>query len=329
MHTFFRKYIFQFVISLLSLTFLTVLFFAIGEKAVYNYAQIVRYSSTDLNEIVFSTSPDYEEVFYDFGGSAYAYAGDGQRLNCDIFMTHAAGKYEKNPLYLKAHLNEGECALSQNLAYRFGIAVGDRLQLRIGREEALFDFYVGVILPAQSGVDTKYMHEGVLILSENKQLTEYGRFVYTSFIKNGDEYKNLVDDSMRGSPILFTDVIIRQSVASLFVYTLVSVFALCIFIAVSEMLIFSKIGKKYRDYAILHSYGMGKSRLWRMLYLDMAIKYILPLAVVLCIGVIKLQYYHILHLIPLFVFFAVGVLIVTILTFIIIKRRNGGWIIRR
>ncbi len=317
-NTFVRKYMFQFLIFLFSLILLMVLSAFISEKATKNHAQMVRFQATEFNEIVFSSVPNFDEAFYNFNGNASAYTKNGKRMLCDILMTDNERTYEKNPLYLKHTPEEGCCAISENLAFQFGLSVGDLLKLTVGSDNTAFEFQISDILPAQSGIDEKYSFYGVLILSENTDFIENGRYIYTSFTKDGDEYHGLLNDAKRN--IIYTENIIKEAKNQLLIYALVAIVVFSAAIALFEIIIFSKIGKKYRDYSILVSYGIPQKRFFGVVYRDMFIKYLLPLIIIFVIGFVQFSYYRISYILPSGIFAAIGVIFITVFTFIIVRR---------
>lgn len=325
----FRKYVFQVGIALFTLLFLTVLSLSVTEKATKSYAERERYRDSELNETVFSATPDYEESFYSFNGCAYAYGG-GHRLNADVLMTVEGKSYRKNPLYLKSILPEGGCAISENLAQKNGIDVGDVITVKEGINEIPFDFTVSEILPAQSGIDEKYMHEGIIILSENRDFVKAGKYIFISFVKDwGAEYLNLIDDPARGPSVVFTKDIIKAAESRLVVYALLSTVALWVFIAACEALIFAKMGRKYRDYLILGCYGISRGRLFCKVFSDNAIKYLLSLVISFVIWFLRFKMYRFAYFIPALTFLAVGIITAVILTLITVMRKQECQKIKR
>jgi hypothetical protein len=245
-------------------------------------------------------------------------------------MTVEGKSYAKNPLYLKNTLSEGCCAISENLADKYGLCIGDTVTLKEGIDEIAFDFTVSEILPAQSGVDGKYMHEGVVILSESKDFIKAGKYIFVSFIRDWDaEYLNLIDDPARGSSVVFTKDIIKAAEARLITYALLSAFALWVFIAVCEILSFSKMGRKYRDYLILGCYGISRIRLFGKVFSDDAIKYLLPLILNFAIWFLRLKTYRLAYTVPATVYLAVGLVTVIALTLITVMRKQECQKIKR
>lgn len=321
---FIRKYIFQFAVCLLTLVFLTVLSFSVCEKATESYAERERYKAAWLNETVFSAVPGYEENFYSFGGSAYAYSENEHRINADVLMTVSGNEYKDNPLYLRHAPSEGSCAVSENLAVKYGLEAGKTLSVHVGKDEKLFNFVISEILPAESGIDGKYMHEGIIVLSENGDfISEAKKYIYIAFTRDNDgEYVGLTDDPARGASVVFADDIIKSAEGKLITYAVLSTLALWVFIAVCEILIFGKMGRKYRDYSILSTYGISKHRLFGKVLFDHCIKYMLALTVNFLIWYIKLGYYRVAYLVPALTFLGIGALTVIALTFITVMRKN-------
>ena len=318
---FFRKYIFQAVIALLCLLFLTVLSFSVCEKAAEAHAEKTRYESAALNEMVFSSVPAFEESLYCFSGSAYAFTEGGQRLNSDVLMTVIGRQYKDNPLYLKDALPEGSCAVSINLAAEYKVSLGDTLSIVSG--EKTFAFTVSMILPAQSGIDAKYMHSGIVILSECTELSETAKHIFVSFTKDWNgEYQGLIDDPARGDSVVFTEDIISSAAASLIIYALLSTLTLWAFITVCEIFVFAKMGRKYRDYEILCTYGISKRRLFIRVLFDHVIKYIIPIILSLVVWLIKLRIYRLSYIIPALTFVGIGTVTVLALTVITVMRKN-------
>ncbi len=326
---FIRKYIFQLAVFLLTLVFITVLSFSVCEKATEGYAEMERYRGATLNETVFSHVAGYEENFYIFGGSAYAFSDDGHRLNTDVLMTVGAGEYNGSPLYLKHTLSEGACAVSENLAVKYSLKLGETLNIHVG-DEKLYNYVISELLPAQSGIDGKYMHEGIVILSENAEIINEAKHIFVSFTKDNDgQYPSLVDDSARGASVVYSKNIIKSAKARLITYAVLSTLALWVFIAVCEILVFGKMGRKYRDYSILSSYGISKRRLFGTVFLDHCIKYMLALTVSFFVWYARLSYYRAMYVTPALTFLGIGAITVIALTFITVMRKNRCPKIRR
>ncbi len=327
---FIRKYIFQLAVFLLTLVFLTVLSFSVCEKTTESYAERERYKAATLNEIVFSHVAGYEESFYSFGGSAYAYSEDEHRLNADVLMTVSGTEYKGNPLYLRRSLSDGTCAVSENLAVKYSLNVGEKVSVHVGKDEKLYDYVISEILPAESGIDGKYMHEGIIILSENQAFINEGKHIFISFTKDNDgEYLGLVDDPARGAAVVFTKDIIKSAEGKLITYAVLSTLALWVFIAVCEIFIFGKMGRKYRDYSILSTYGISRRRLFGTVLFDHCIKYMLAFAVSFLIWFVKLGYYRAAYIMPALAFIGIGAITVVALTIITVMRENRCPRIRR
>ena len=332
----FRKYVFQVGISLFCLLFYTILSLAVCQKATLSYAERERYRKAELNEIVFSHSSDYEEPFYSFNSCARVYGG-GHRMNADILMTVGGKSYRGNPLYFKNSLPKGGCAISENLASDFNVCKGDTVTVTVGSQGKEFDFTVSEILPAESGIDGKYMHEGIVILAENtdvigavKENTEVGEicnYIFISFTKDHDGFE--APDNSRENFLVYTEDLIASAEGRLITYALLSTAALWVFIALSETVIFSRVGKKYRDYIILSYYGISRTRLFAKVLLDNSIKYLLPLAVSFFIWLLRLRIYRMAYLVPALTFAAIGIITVTVLTLITVMRKQGCQKIKR
>lgn len=322
---FIRKYLFHLIISLLFFVFLTVLSLFTCEKVTESRALIARYRAAELNETVFTVSKSYEEVFYSFNGSAYCFTENGRRISADVLMAEENGEFGKSPLGFNGGLSAGECAVSENLSFKFGLSLGDSLTFSVGSDGKCFDFKISALLPAQGGIDGKYMHDGVVILSESREMIREVRSVnLIAFTKDREtEYAGLItDDPSRKSPVVYSEELIKNAERSLLFCAVISLLCTAFVVAAAEMLVFGRIGKKYEDYLIMKVYGISRGRLLLTVLRDNAIKYIPPLLMTFLIFFARLRCYHTAFIYPALAFSAACAVGIAVLTLMTVMRKN-------
>ena len=161
--------------------YLLILSFIAG-GAVSAAAELRRAWNAPHNEIVLANErngdPEKGEECFIYLKN-YAISGE-KRKNAvsDLLMVMPETEYENNNVSFIGTLAPGTCAVSANVAAKYGLRVGDTARV-IGTEKT---FEVVRILPAQGGLDAKYKHEGIVVLSYDKDLLnreyQYYAFIY-------------------------------------------------------------------------------------------------------------------------------------------------------
>lgn len=261
-----RLIAFGFSFIFASLTFYFFLPNMVRDKTDYDL-----YSSSQVNEVWFADSPMNSDCFVNLNGSTFLKSGKTS-VSADIFMQLSDSTYENNLFGLKTVLNDGECSISKNIASEFNINVGDVLTASNGGGS----FFVRNIFSAQSGLDDKYKHKGVVVLAPDERLSS-AEPSYLFFAKNGSGFLNV------NKTIFLKEVCVNLKASYLQSYICTSLLLIGAF-CLNDVLVFRR---KIYDYRIANRDGVKRTRLVAALILDGCFKYILP---ILCSFIIYLKY---------------------------------------
>lgn len=258
-----RKYAYLAFVAAVAAALYSVIFALLADGAVKNFAQVARLNATSATEIVFSEKPAGEECFYNLNGNFYAFTAGGKKLNCDLIMERGGEDYRDNAFFYRGGLNGRACAVSANLAFAYSVKTGDEIFIED------ISFTVGKILPAQSGVDPEYPHDGVIIFAYDGGLAaKIKQAAFVSFFADGAfgyKYSVRVSDLKNAACVELTW---RAAVAA------AGVAAVCV---LCEVLLFTR---RRKDYAIKKSLGMNALPLFLTVAGDTLFKYFLPLVLV-------------------------------------------------
>ena len=166
------------------MTFILLLEFILGE-AVCAVCNIRRVNLSPQNELVISAEPNGEECFYYLKNYAVSGSTEQNALS-DILMLRPSAEYGENTIGFSGTLSSGECAVSANIANKYGLDIGDRATV-MGSGKS---FSVSALIPAQEGIDEDYRHEGIIVLAYDEELLDRS-YLYISFMTDGDGYKSL------------------------------------------------------------------------------------------------------------------------------------------
>ena len=274
-----RAYIRHAVISLISLAAYVLLFAFVSEDSVRALSEIKRFEVSEHNEIVFAAEPNGESTFLYLKN--YSVSGEAQKnALSDILMTMEGRTYSSD-LCFEGSLDRGTCAVSANISARYGLNVGDTAKV-MNTDKT---FTVSKILPAQSGIDEEYMHEGIVILAYDEELL--GRaYSYVSFTTDGDGYRSL-------DRLVFTEDIIADAKKTLILLLCVSALSVGTVAAVCEIFLFRQ---RREDYVTLASFGVPMARLLLRSFAEGCLKYLLPSLIAAAIFSARLGCYGKLYL---------------------------------
>lgn len=299
-----RTYLSHACIAPIALLIYLLLFSFLFEEAVVACAQLRRIVCAPQSEVIFSGLPTGEDTFYYL--NSYHLVGEKQsNVICDIYMTAEGHLYGNNDIWFEGTLEEGCCAVSENLAREYGLHLGQRAKIS-GSEKV---FTVQRYLPAQSGLDSEALRKGIVVLSYDEELL--GKpFSYLSFASEGDAY-----------PALISLLFIKNGFAgNLWKLCLYFAIAYCTFAATVGVLEYFLFSSRRRDYATLVALGMRPSRLFFTVLAENALKYLLPLLPV-CIGYgVMFAPFRAMCLAPILVFFPAAALTIIIYTAISARR---------
>ena len=245
--------------------FLLAFQFMIGD-ATSSIAEIKRVNDSPTNEIVFAGTQNKGDTVYYLKN--YSVTGSANKnAHCDVFMVMNDTEYNNNTVYFSGALKTGTCAVSANIASRYGLKTGERARI-IGTDKY---FTVERILPAQSGIDADYKHEGIIILAYDKTLLDKN-YNFISFDTDGDGYRALIS-------LVPTSDLAKGKDSALLLYGALILGVIILVIILCEWFLFKK---RRGDYSTLVALGVKKHRLLLTITLESLAKYTLPaLAVVL------------------------------------------------
>ena len=301
----FRKYFGTLLTAVLTAVCLYFVFYFFAGDISAARCKLDRLSATDKTHAVFAETPVGDESFINFNGSLYIGSGD-KRVNCDLLMLRKEGSYSNNPVGFCGTLADGECAVSKNLLYSYGLSVGDTVSVK-GTGES---FKIAAALPASAGIDDKYSHEGIVILAGNTALSSEYKFSYLSFANDADSIMGL-------NKIIFF-VKVKEAAQSEFMLAFP---LMLLFTALTVVLWELLVGrKKYADFTLLSSYGMRGKTLFLRVLGSVAVRYFVPAAVNVIIWFSKLSYYGSSYIIPMLLYLA-SVIAISVILALIIHRR--------
>lgn len=300
-----RRYCVQLIIAAMSLAVYIVLFALFAATVSDSCSVIYRGSSTNNNEIAFSTVRDNDgESFYNLNGGCYLFTSNEKRIVADIFMDMQGVQYGDNTMMYPGSTGENTCAVSANVMHRWGLKTGDAITCNG------VSFTVTRKLLSQDGVDESFGHSGVVILSYNDEvLSSVSTFSYVFFLKDGDAYSGLKN-------LVYTDDLKSAAVSSLAASCVIQLVVCAVLIAVCEFFLFRRYRKNYN---VLFGDGVPRFKLFRTIFADTCIKYLLPLAVAAVIYFIVLSYYGMFYIAPVLCYLLAVAVICAVLSYVYFK----------
>ena len=299
-----RAYIPHALTALVALIAYLLTFAFLAGKTAGAAAELRRTADAPHNEIVFAGEPNGKDSFLYLKN--YAVTGrTGENALSDILMVLPEAEYTESNIGFCGTLASGTCAVSANIAAKYGLRVGDNAHV-MGTYST---FRVARLLPAQDGLDEDYLHEGLIVLSYDEELLDRN-YAYISFMTDGDAYRSL-------DTLLFVEDIQTESIAELILCALVALFFAAAVIVVSESFIFRA---RREDYATLSALGVGEKRLFACIFAEAVLRYVLPLVAVSAIFAAWYYPYADAYAIPAACFTGASVLLSAVYSFIMIRR---------
>ena len=299
-----RAYIPHALTALLAVAAYLLTFAFLAGKTVCAAAELRRTTDAPHNEIVFAGEPNGKESFLYLKN--YAVSGrTGENALSDVLMALPDTEYAENNIGFCGTLESGTCAVSANIAAKYGLRVGDSARV-MGAGKT---FRVAGLLPAQDGPDADYLHEGLIVLSYDEELLDRN-YTYISFVTDGDAYRSL-------DTLLFVEDIRRESEGELALCALVALFSAAAVIAVSECFLFRA---RREDYATLSDLGVGEKRLFARIFAESVLRYALPLVAVSAVSAAWYYSYADAYVIPAACFTGASILLSAVYSFIMIRR---------
>lgn len=277
--------------------------FLIG-GTVRSVAQWKRAEDSPTNEIVFSGAQNPGETCYYLKNHAVA-GTTGENAVSDVFMVLPDVTYAQNSIYFSGTLEEGSCAVSANIAARFGLSVGDHARV-IGTDKL---FRVDRLLPAQEGLDADYLHEGIVVLAYDSELLNKD-YWYVTFATDGDAYRDLYR-------LVYVADLKSGCAATLLLSACVAVAVIIAVMLLCETFLFR--GRK-EDYRVLVALGLRRRRLFCRILAENGLKYWLPAAITVAAHTRFYACYAAAYAMPAVYFMAICALICMIYSLIITRR---------
>ena len=259
-----RAYIPHILIILTVFSAYTLLFAFIAGRSVRTLAELRRINDAPHNEIIFAGKENGRESFIYLKN--YGVSGEtGENALSDILMVIPGRSYSENDVYFTGELEAGTCAVSANIAARYGLSEGQTARV-MGTDKT---FTVSRVITAQAGIDSDYRHEGIIILSYDGELL--GRdYLFVSFDTDADAYASL-------ARLVRINTLKEKNRNGLIMYGAVALAALALTMALCEMFLFSR---RIRDYAVMASLGERSGALCARALFDNTLKYTVPAALV-------------------------------------------------
>ncbi len=285
------------------MTFIILLEFILGE-AVVAVSDIRRVNLSPQNELVISAEPNGEECFYYL--KDYAASGStNQNALSDMLMLRPSAEYKGNTIGFSGTLNDGECAVSANIAHKYGLEIGDRATV-MGSGK---DFLVSSLIPAQEGLDEDYRHEGIIVLAYDEELLDRS-YLYISFMTDGDGYRSL-------QRLVYLEDLKNTAISSLAYLSLGAIIVVPVLMLLCESLIFRR--RRY-DYRTLTLLGEGSAPLTFRVLCEEGLKYLLPAVLAACLYFPAYSPYKTSYLIPAICFIGIVGMASAIHSFIAVRR---------
>lgn len=299
-----RAYIPHALTALVAIVAYLLTFAFLAGKTVGAAAELRRTIGAPHNEIVLAGEANGPEPFLYLKN--YAASGKtGENALSDVLMILPGFEYYSNNIDFCGTLESGTCAVSANVAAKYGLRVGDSARI-MGTGKS---FRVARLLPAQDGLDEDYLHEGLIVLSYDEELLDRS-YMYISFVTDGDAYRSL-------DTLTFVEDIQKESIGELILCAFVALFCAAAAIAVSEYFLFRA---RREDYKTLSYLGIGTGGLFVRVFGECILRYVLPLIAVSAIFEAWYYAYTAAYYIPVACFTGVTILLSAIYSFIVIRR---------
>lgn len=277
-----RAYVPHLVIALISLLIFVLALNPLLDGSTKSVSEINRVNHSPSNEIVFAGAQNEGECFYYLKNYA-AVGSTNKNALSDIFMTLPGTQYGENTISFSGTLEGQTCAVSANIAKKYGLNVGERARI-IGTDK---EFTVAEIINAQSGIDSDYLHEGIIVISYDEELLDRN-YLYVSFTNDSDAYKSL-------ERLIYVEDMKNGKGAELCLYLLIALFVLGGVMALCETLLFRQ---RREDYFILSEMGAPFGAMLLRVSLENLLKYTLPAIISLMIFGAVYGSYGVAYIIP-------------------------------
>lgn len=299
-----RAYVPHALIVLIALAAYVLIFQFVMGSATRDVAELWRVKDSPVNEIVYAGEQNVGESFYYLKNYAVA-GGTNQNAVSDVLMLMPDAVYGANSVYFAGTLPEGSCAVSANIAARYGLEVGESARV-LGTEK---HFRVERVITAQAGLDEEYLHDGIVILSYDAELLDKG-YLYLTFGNDGDAYRAL-------DQLIFVEDLAEGRVRSLVLYTLAALCVIAVVMTACECLLFRA---RRHDYATIMLLGEREICLFARIWGENLLKYAIPSLLTAAIFGVSYTCYALAYWLPAAAF-AVVCLAATAVYSLILTRR--------
>lgn len=256
-----RAYSFHAIIAVILLIVYIILLVFVGASAITACAELKRIKDAPHTEIIFSNAKNGEDSFY-YLKQHHLVGEKNTSVSCDIFMVQESVEYANNDVYFTGTLDAGTCAVSANLARKYGAGIGDRIQF-IGINKTL---EVVCLLPAQSGIDKDYLREGVAVVAYDEDVLNSKPYSFVSFATDGDEYHSLIS-------LVFIENWKQENMTTVGVSAAI---ALAVFVAITAVCEYFLFRRRRRDYKVMVTLGKRYAKTFLTIWLENILKYLVP-----------------------------------------------------
>lgn len=299
-----RAYIPHALIALIAVAVYTLTLLILADTTVSAAAELRRTTDAPHNEIVFAGEANTPDSFL-YLKNYSACGKTGRNAVSDLLMVLPGIEYSDNNIDFCGTLESGTCAVSANIAAKYGLRVGDHARI-IGTDKT---FRVAKLLPAQNGLDADYLHEGLIVLSYDKDLLNRS-YEYVSFMTDEESYLSL-------DTLMFVKEIRQGSIKKLIICAVIAVSCAALLIIGAETFLFRK---RREDYKTLSYLGVKVPRLYFRIFAECVLRYVLPLIFVAAILEVGYYSYAAAYYIPVACFTGAIALFSAIYSFIVIRR---------
>ena len=245
-------------VFLLCFVFFCVLGLYFGSILSVELSRCQQYIATDTKEIAFTKSPTDGECFANLNGQVFL-MHDNTNISADVFMCFEESQYKDSPLGFHGEMDgDNECFISENLAREYGLRVGDKLCVY----KSEIEYTIRGMLKAQSGLDPKYMHDGVIVIQYNEDIATDKVKGYVSFHDDSGAYFDLetlivVEDELRAH---------QTKLAGMYGIMIAS---LIVVFTIGELL----SGQARKHYKLCCKYGQKTHKTYCLIARDLCFKY--------------------------------------------------------
>lgn len=299
-----RTYLLHLIIAVIALVVNILIFEFLMAGATFACAEIKRINDAPHNEIIFSGEINGEDSFY-YLKQHHLVGSKNTNVSCDIFMVSPDTQYANNDIYFSGTLEKGTCAVSNNLAGKYGVNIGDTVKI-VGIDKTL---KVARLITAQSGIDKEYLHDGIAVIAYDEDLLSK-QYSYVSFTTDGDEYHSLIS-------LVFINDWINENVSTICIYSAIFLAALCGTMVVCELFLFTS---RRKDYSVLVLIGCKAKSLFIKIWLENSLKYLVPVIIAVVSFLPQLICYGFMYALPAVFCLGSAAVIITLYSLIKIWR---------